>query len=59
MSCKNCERREPRCHSHCEEYIAFRAKRDEINQLMHKAHESDFARAKWISDSRKRFKEGK
>ena len=28
--CRDCPKRYPLCHSECEEYIAFRAERDEM-----------------------------
>lgn len=30
--CKDCEKRHPSCHSHCEEYKAFRAEIDRARE---------------------------
>ena len=41
--CYKCEERHDLCHSHCEKYIAYRKRLDDINEAQRKERETQYA----------------
>lgn len=41
--CKDCPNREVGCHSTCDKYIVFRKERDELNKIINKKKEEEYA----------------
>lgn len=39
--CKNCERRNPGCHSDCQDYISFRKELEEYNKKIKYEYDAD------------------
>jgi hypothetical protein len=42
ICCKNCEKRYIGCHSTCDEYITYRAAKDEENEKIRKLKYAEF-----------------
>ena len=53
--CKDCERRNPGCHSSCQDYISYRKKLEEFNAKVKKEKEKNAFTATWSNSTRKRI----
>ena len=51
--CKDCEKRNPGCHSICRDYISYKEKLDELNRKI--KEEKTIFTAKWSDSKRKRI----
>ena len=54
--CMNCEERTFYCHSVCEEYKAYRAERDRINDLKHAEKQKYYEYVEELNRKKKKYK---
>lgn len=52
--CKDCERRSPGCHDHCDDYKEWKAELDEKKMIREEALKEDRMRPIWTKTMRKR-----
>ena len=53
--CKDCEKRNPGCHSVCQDYIFYREKLDEYNEKVRKEKLAAGQFANWSKSKRKKL----